>query len=57
MKAQDLAALNGLRTAYFFRQRPVNFAGMIAENVLSGLSEVHFERLKDALLLDTRGKR
>lgn len=59
MKAQDLAALElAYAPPYSSAKDPVNFAGMIAENVLSGLSEeVHFERLpEDALLLDTREK-
>ncbi|NLF93413.1 MAG: FAD-dependent oxidoreductase [Oligosphaeraceae bacterium] len=59
MKAQDLAALElAYAPPYSSAKDPVNFAGMIAENVLSGLSEVvHFEHLPEgAVLLDAREK-
>ena len=59
MKVQDLADLElAYAPPYSSAKDPVNFAGMIAENVLSGLSQVvHFDALPDnAQLLDTREK-
>jgi len=57
MKVQELADLElAYAPPYSSAKDPVNFAGMIAENILSGLSQVvHFDALpQDALLLDTR---
>ncbi len=57
MKVQELGALElAYAPPYSSAKDPVNFAGMIAENILAGLSEVaHFDALpENALLLDTR---
>ncbi len=57
MKVQDLADLElAYAPPYSSAKDPVNFAGMIAENVLIGLSQVvHFNALpENAQLLDTR---
>ncbi|MFA6929826.1 MAG: FAD-dependent oxidoreductase, partial [Lentisphaeria bacterium] len=59
MKIQDLAALElAYAPPYSSAKDPINFAGMIAENVLSGLSDIaHFDSLpQGALLLDIREK-
>ncbi|NLF61947.1 MAG: FAD-dependent oxidoreductase [Lentisphaerae bacterium] len=57
MDIRELAALElAYAPPYSSAKDPVNFVGMIAENILSGLSRsVHFEDLpKDAFLLDVR---